>query len=95
MPGQSSAVVVLNEAVVRRLVGSRAIMHDQLGRLVEVSSHRSAIQILPFSAGAHPAMDCAFRLLSFAEPTDNDVVYMEYPTGISTWRERPKLRDIA
>lgn len=32
-------------------------------------------------------MDCAFRLLSFAEPTDNDVVYMEYPTG-SLYLER-------
>ena len=87
-PDSPQLWLVLNEAVVRRLVGSRAIMHDQLGRLVEVSSHpKVTIQILPFSAGAHPAMDCAFRLLSFAEPTDNDVVYMEYPTG-SLYLER-------
>jgi Domain of unknown function (DUF5753) len=61
-PDSPQLSLVLNEAVVRRLVGSLAIMHEQLGRLVEVSSHPEVtIQILPFSAGAHPAMDCAFR----------------------------------
>ena len=45
--------MVLNEAVIRRIVGDRATMHEQLTKLVEASERpRATIQILPFSAGA-------------------------------------------
>ncbi len=74
--------MVLNEAVIRRIVGDRATMHEQLTKLVEASERpRATIQILPFSAGAHPAMDSAFHLLGFDEPSADEIVYIEYPTG--------------
>jgi transcriptional regulator with XRE-family HTH domain len=74
--------VVLSEAVVRRLVGDREIMHDQLSQLIESMAIPSiTLQVLPFSAGAHPAMDSAFSIVTFNPPTPGDVVYLEYPTG--------------
>jgi transcriptional regulator with XRE-family HTH domain len=74
--------VVLNEAVIRRLVGERAVMHAQMVKLSELSGAPNVIiQILPFSAGAHPAMDSAFSIVTFDPPTPGDVVYFEYPSG--------------
>jgi hypothetical protein len=74
--------VVLNEAVIRRLVGERAVMRAQLVKLSELSGAPNVIiQILPFSAGAHPAMDSAFSVVTFDPPTPGDVVYFEYPSG--------------
>ncbi|GII85947.1 transcriptional regulator [Sphaerisporangium siamense] len=73
---------VLNEAAVRRQVGGRETMRDQLERLMEVSRlHNVTLQILPFEAGAHPGMDGAFTILGFPESMDPDVVYVEYRAG--------------
>jgi Domain of unknown function (DUF5753) len=76
-------------AVIRRMVGSRAIMHDQLQRLVTASEAPNiTLQVLPFSAGAHAAMDSPFRILGFSEPADADIAYVEYATG-SLYLEQP------
>ena len=73
--------VVLNEAVIRRIVGERAIMHEQLTMLAEAASAPNiTLQVLPFSAGAHASMDSAFWILSFDPPTDGEIVYFEHPT---------------
>jgi transcriptional regulator with XRE-family HTH domain len=74
--------LILNEAVIRRVVGSRDIMHAQTKRLIEASKLPNVtLQIVPFSAGAHPAMDGSFNLLGFPEPSDPQIVYIEYHTG--------------
>jgi transcriptional regulator with XRE-family HTH domain len=74
--------VVLNEAVIRRLVGDRATMHEQLVKLAGASGNPNiTLQVLPFEAGAHPAMDSAFSMLTFDPPTAGAVVYLEHPTG--------------
>jgi transcriptional regulator with XRE-family HTH domain len=81
--------VVLNEAVIRRIIGERAIMREQLMKLVEAASAPNiTLQVLPFSAGAHASMDSAFSIVSFDPPTDADVVYFEHPT-CSLYLERP------
>jgi transcriptional regulator with XRE-family HTH domain len=81
--------IVLNEAVIRRIVGERAVMHEQLLRLAEAASAPNiTLQILPFSAGAHASMDSAFWILSFDPPTDSEVVYFEHPT-CSLYLEKP------
>ena len=50
--------VVLNEAVIRRNVGGSAVMRAQLEHLAELAAlPRVTIQVLPFGAGVHPAMD--------------------------------------
>ncbi|MFD0683136.1 helix-turn-helix domain-containing protein [Actinomadura fibrosa] len=74
---------VLNEAVIHRLVGGREVMTRQLSHLLELSKlDHINIVILPFSAGAHPAMDGACNLLRFPEPMDPDIVYIQYRRGI-------------
>ena len=74
--------IVLNEAVVRRVVGGRAVMHEQVVRLLDATTLPNVtLQVISFSAGAHPAMDGAFELLSFPEPTDPNIVYVEYYAG--------------
>jgi transcriptional regulator with XRE-family HTH domain len=73
---------VLNEAVIRRVVGGPDTMRDQLGLLTELSHHPNiTVQVLPFATGAHPAMQGAFRILDFPEPADPAVVYLEYRRG--------------
>jgi len=81
--------VVLNEAVLRRAIGERAVMHEQLLKLAEVAGAPNiTLQVLPFSAGAHASMDSAFSILSFNPPTDGEIVYFEHPT-CSLYLEKP------
>lgn len=80
---------VLNEAVIRRNVGGREAMRAQLGRLAELSGLPNVtIQVLPFSAGVHPAMDGGFSILGFPVASDPAVVYMENQAG-SVYLEEP------
>ena len=52
---------VLSEAVLRREVGGPDVMREQVARLREATSRPNiAVQILPFSAGAHPGMTGPF-----------------------------------
>jgi transcriptional regulator with XRE-family HTH domain len=80
--------VVLSEAVIRRVVGNRDTMREQLLRLAEAASAPNiTLQVLPFTAGAHASMDSAFSILSF-DPADGEIVYFEHPT-CSLYLERP------
>lgn len=81
-PNPPQVWMVLNEGVIRRQVGGPEVMRRQLERLVDLSheSHVN-IQVLPFDAGAHPAMNGGFRVLKFPKPSDPAVVYVEYWRG--------------
>jgi transcriptional regulator with XRE-family HTH domain len=69
---------VINEAVIRRVVGGSRIMHEQLVKLRELTEMpHVTLQILPFSAGAHVAMGSSFRVLQLAEPAGARVIYVE------------------
>ena len=69
---------VLDEAALRRRVGGSGLMRLQLEHLLELSRLPNvAIQVLPFGAGAHPAMGRPFVILAFPERADPDVVYLE------------------
>jgi transcriptional regulator with XRE-family HTH domain len=70
--------VVLSEGAVRRVVGGNKVMREQLQRLVAERDRGNVIvQVLPFSAGEHPAMNGPFDLLDFPEIEDLGVVYVE------------------
>jgi transcriptional regulator with XRE-family HTH domain len=82
--------VVLNEAVLRRMIGGRPVMHEQLVKLAEAANTPNiTLQVLPFSAGAHASMDSAFSVVSFEPPTDGEIVYFEHPT-CSLYLEKPE-----
>jgi len=57
-------------------------MRAQVERLVEAASlPRVTLQVLPFGAGAHPAMVGAFTVLRFEDAELPDVVYLEHLTS--------------
>jgi transcriptional regulator with XRE-family HTH domain len=72
---------ILDESVIRRVVGSPEIMKEQLDRLLEASeSPHIRLQVLPFSKGAHSAALGSFVIIGGTEPA-LDVVYVDFHTG--------------
>src|SRR5690606_24813768 len=69
---------VIDEAVLRRPMGGRKIMRDQIDHLLELSQLPNVtIQVVPFNRGGHAAAGGPFSILRFAEPELPDIVYME------------------
>jgi hypothetical protein len=92
-PGGPTVWFVLNEAVIRRVVGDPAVMDEQLKRLIAAMDLPTVtLQVLPFGAGAHPSMDGSFSLLGFPEPNDPNVVYIEYQTGALYLEKQPEVQ---
>jgi transcriptional regulator with XRE-family HTH domain len=74
--------VVLDEAVFHRVVGGPTVMREQIERLIEACQLSNVtLQVLPFSVGAHVAMDGTFTILGYDEPADPDVVFAENAAG--------------
>ena len=74
--------VVLEECVLRRPVGGRMVMWEQLHRLVQAAMLSNVtVQILPITVGEHPGMKGAFTVYRFAEAGASDVVYLEHGGG--------------
>lgn len=74
--------VVLSEGSLRRPVGGNDVMRAQLERLMQPRDRANVtIQVLPFSAGVHPAMVGPFTFMTFPEPDDLGVVNVESATG--------------
>jgi transcriptional regulator with XRE-family HTH domain len=73
---------VLDEAVLRRVVGSRAVMRDQARHLAEMARHpKITVQVVPNEHGAHPGMTGRFQILGFPWPTDPGLAYIEHRAG--------------
>jgi transcriptional regulator with XRE-family HTH domain len=73
---------VIDEAVLRRPVGGRRVMRDQLAHLIDVAGlPRVTIQVVPFARGGHAAAGGSFTVLRFAEPEVPDIVYIEQLTS--------------
>ena len=69
---------VIDEAVLRRPVGSRATMRAQIEALIDATSRTSVhLQILPFQVGGHSAAGGAFSILRFPDQELPDIVYVE------------------
>ena len=72
----------MDESVLHRVVGSRAIMRAQLERLAELSDLPNVtLRAIPYDAGARPAGNNKFIILRFALPAISDVVFIEGLTG--------------
>jgi hypothetical protein len=73
--------VVIDEAAIRRQIGSPDVMREQLKHLLDLTGKTNIkLQILPFSEGAHPATFGPFILLKFPYP-GSDVAYFELMDG--------------
>ncbi|HEY7325912.1 MAG TPA: helix-turn-helix transcriptional regulator [Streptosporangiaceae bacterium] len=79
--------VVLDEAALRRQVGSREVMRGQIEHLIELSATKTTVlQFIPFTHGAHVTLDLPFVIMAFPDPADPDVAAIGYPTGM-VWLE--------
>lgn len=73
---------VLDESALRRVVGSRHLMRDQLEHLVEQSQlPHVTVQVIPFEMGAHPGLNGQYAILEFPDAADSSVVYIEGVTS--------------
>ncbi|GHJ33419.1 helix-turn-helix domain-containing protein [Streptomyces hygroscopicus subsp. hygroscopicus] len=81
--------VVMDETVLRRQVGSPAVMRRQIDRLLESTEMpHITLQVSEFSSGHHPGTYGPFVLFRFAVPELPDMVYVEYLTGAVYLDER-------
>jgi transcriptional regulator with XRE-family HTH domain len=81
--------VVVGENVLRRQVGGTAVLAAQVDHLRRLSALGNVgIGYLPFTAGAHPAVTGAFRILRFDDPENPDLVYVESETE-ARYLEKP------
>jgi transcriptional regulator with XRE-family HTH domain len=80
--GAPSFHFMLDEAVVRRLVGGASVMRRQLRRLIEVADKPNVVvDIIPFSAGLNPGMRSPFEIIEFSDLSESDIVFMESRRG--------------
>ena len=98
--------VVVNEAVLLRQVGGVVVMREQLRHLSELADRPNIeVRVLPFRAGAHPAMTSSFTALHFPAGGGEPTILVEVDSG-ALYPDRPpdferyawmfgQLRDLA
>ncbi|GGQ69320.1 helix-turn-helix domain-containing protein [Streptomyces flaveolus] len=80
---------VIDEAAIRRRVGGREVMKEQLEHLLTVSERpHITVQVLPFARGAHAAAVGSFAVLRGQAP-ELDVVYVDLLGG-GLFMEKPQ-----
>ncbi|AZP18116.1 XRE family transcriptional regulator [Streptomyces aquilus] len=68
---------IVNEGALRNVIGDRALMREQLERVLDTARLPSVtLQILPFDAGTCPATG-TFTMLGFPDQEDPDLVYRD------------------
>jgi hypothetical protein len=71
--------VVIDEAVLRRPIGGRDAMCEQIEHLLKVSQLPNiTLQVMPFSSVGYPGAGGAFTIMRFPEGDLPDVVYIEH-----------------
>jgi hypothetical protein len=74
--------VILDESVIRRVVGGALVMQAQLERLIATCEQGNAtVQVVPYRAASHPGLAGPFIILNFDEPAEPDIVYLETVGG--------------
>lgn len=85
--------VILDEAILQRMVGRASVMRDQLRKLADVAAEpHMTVQILPLDCGGSPGLNGPFTLLTLPEPAP-DVAYGEGgPAGMVFVEDRDRVR---
>jgi transcriptional regulator with XRE-family HTH domain len=72
--------VILDEAVLRRMIGGPEVMRSQLEVVVERAALPNVeIRVVPFAAGAHAGLAGGFDLMRFRD--EDDIVFVETRDG--------------
>ncbi len=84
---------VVHEGVLRHHVGGRAVMADQLNKLIDLAtSRRIVLQVLPFTARDHAGVEGPVTMYEFADaPT---VAYTECYGGGRIVEDRQEVGDL-
>jgi transcriptional regulator with XRE-family HTH domain len=81
--------IVIDEAVIHRVVGGTSVMLAQLRHLANSAQQgRTTIQVVPYRAGAHAGTIGSFVILDFEELADPAMVYVETLAGDIYLEER-------
>jgi transcriptional regulator with XRE-family HTH domain len=92
-PDPPNVWAVVDEAALRRPVGSPAVIQGQLKHLLWMAQLPNVtIQVMPFQAGGHSAAGGPFSILRFAEADLPDVVYLEQLTS-ALYLDKPEVVD--
>lgn len=84
--------VVLDEAVLHRVVGGPDVMARQLEHFTRTAKRPNVtLQVIPFGVGAHPAMENMFNIIEFGDVAPR-VVYVE---GLMGWLFLERENDVA
>ncbi|MGW1540485.1 helix-turn-helix domain-containing protein [Streptomyces sp. NPDC002309] len=76
-PDAPEAWFIVNEAVVRNVIGDRSLMRDQLERVLDAAElPKVTLQVLPFDSGTYPTTG-SFTMLGFPAQEDLDLVYRD------------------
>lgn len=83
---------VLDEAALHRWVGGAEVMREQLLWLEELDKRPNIqIQIVPFTAGAHPGMRGAFTIFEFPFEDEDFALLLEHPDGDVLIQNKPDI----
>ena len=83
--------VVLDEAVLHRVVGGPNVMAAQLRHFHTTAKRPNVtLQVIPFTVGAHPAMENMFNIIEFGDVAPS-VVYVE---GLVGWLLLERENDV-
>jgi hypothetical protein len=79
---------LLDESVVRRVVGGPEVMKRQLDSLAEACRRDNlSLRIVPFDRGVYRSMRVPFVVLEFSAPEDEAILFLEHPQGDALIRE--------
>ncbi|MGI8333239.1 helix-turn-helix domain-containing protein [Actinomadura scrupuli] len=85
---------VMDEAALRRPVAGPETMRAQMQHLLELARlPKVTLQVIPFSAGAHPGTAGAFSLLEFPHPDDPEAAYVETVGGELFVENREEVKE--
>jgi transcriptional regulator with XRE-family HTH domain len=76
-PNPPEFLAIMDEAVLRRPVGGRVMMAEQLRHVIKVAERPNvSIQVIPYQHGAHTGLDGSFVVLEFAKA--QTIVHLEH-----------------
>lgn len=79
---------IIDEAVIRRMMGGRDIMRRQLNHLLQIAEQEHVtIRVVPFGHGMYRFLGVAYQIFEFPDPQDEYVLYIEIPESEQIIRE--------
>ncbi|RKR88583.1 helix-turn-helix protein [Micromonospora pisi] len=89
-PQPPELLAIVDEMVLRRVLGSPRLMARQLRHLIEAAERPNiTLRVVPFAVGGHPGLDGGFALFDF--PRNKSVVYLDQKISGLFLEETPQV----